>query len=275
MAHGPRPGMTPWSAQRALRDPDRRPLLTTLKRLSEPSPRPPRRTTSASPSTSWRRPTPGEDERRLNGACRAGSGTIAHYVHYSTQVTGAFDAWRRRVQHARTEIPMRPLHSATLALLLGLGLTVSAAPSASHAQASVGVSVGYAPPPLPIYEQPPIPGYGYLWTPGYWAWDDYDGDYYWVPGTWVLPPRIGYLWTPGYWDFVDGYYVFNDGYWGPEVGFYGDINYGFGYFGYGYEGGYWRGRDFFYNRSVNNVRNVSVTNVFSRPMVNNGGLSSN
>jgi hypothetical protein len=167
---------------------------------------------------------------------------------------------------------MRPIQSATLAVILGLGL-IAAAPNASHAQVSIGVNVGYAPPPLPIYEQPPIPGYGYLWTPGYWAWDDYDGDYYWVPGTWVLPPRIGYLWTPGYWDFVDGYYVFNDGYWGPEVGFYGGINYGFGYFGYGYEGGYWRGRDFFYNRSVNNVRNVSGANVFSRPMVNNGGLS--
>ena len=34
----------------------------------------------------------------------------------------------------------------------------------------------------------------------------------------------------------DGF-VFYDGYWGPHVGFYGGINYGFGYFGLGFEGG--------------------------------------
>ena len=26
------------------------------------------------------------------------------------------------------------------------------------------------PPPLPVYEQPPCPVEGYIWTPGYWAW---------------------------------------------------------------------------------------------------------
>jgi len=43
------------------------------------------------------------------------------------------------------------------------------------------------------------PGDGYIWTPGYWAWD---GEYYWVPGTWVLAPEAGYLWTPGYWGWA-------------------------------------------------------------------------
>jgi WXXGXW repeat (2 copies) len=57
------------------------------------------------------------------------------------------------------------------------------------------------PPPLPVYDQPPIPGPGYLWTPGYWDWSDDADDYYWVPGTWVEPPEPGYLWTPGYWRF--------------------------------------------------------------------------
>jgi hypothetical protein len=33
---------------------------------------------------------------------------------------------------------------------------------------------------------------------------------------------------------------FNEGYWGLGVGFYGGINYGFGYFGHGYEGGRWQ-----------------------------------
>ncbi len=45
------------------------------------------------------------------------------------------------------------------------------------------------PPPLPVYEQPPMPAPGYHWTPGYWAWNN--SDYYWVPGVWVEPPRVG------------------------------------------------------------------------------------
>jgi|SRR5579859_4126622 len=170
---------------------------------------------------------------------------------------------------------MRPLTATSLALALSLGGAAVVAPVASQAQIGfgVGVSVGVAPPPLPYYEQPPAPGYGYIWTPGYWGWSDYDDDYYWVPGTWVLPPQVGFLWTPPWWGWQDGAYVFSAGYWGPFVGFYGGIDYGFGYTGYGYEGGYWRGRDFFYNRSVNNIRNVNITNVYDRPVVTRGGFN--
>ena len=58
----------------------------------------------------------------------------------------------------------------------------------AYAQDGIGIAVDIAPPPLPVYDQPPIPAPGYIWTPGYWAWDD-DTGYYWVPGTWVLPPE--------------------------------------------------------------------------------------
>ena len=92
-----------------------------------------------------------------------------------------------------------------------------------------------APPELPVYEQPAIPAYGYIWAPGYWAYGP-DG-YFWVPGTWVQPPSVGLLWTPGYWGWHDGIYGWNAGYWGPHIGFYGGVNYGFGYGGVGYEGG--------------------------------------
>ena len=84
-----------------------------------------------------------------------------------------------------------------------------------------------APPPLPTYDQPPIPGPGYVWTPGYWDWSDDAGDYYWVPGTWVEPPQRGVLWTPGYWRYYNGRYLYSDGYWGPQVGFYGGVDYGY------------------------------------------------
>ena len=39
------------------------------------------------------------------------------------------------------------------------------------------------PPPLPEYDQPPLPAPGYYWTPGYWAWNNYD--YY------LGPRRVG------------------------------------------------------------------------------------
>jgi len=157
------------------------------------------------------------------------------------------------------------------ATLVALGLLAFSA--ASHAEWSIGVSVGFPPPALPVYEQPPIPAAGYLWTPGYWAYDGEVGDYYWVPGTWVLAPRPGYLWTPGYWAADGAYFAWHAGYWGPEVGFYGGINYGFGYFGIGFGGGYWRGHDFCYNRAVTNINNVSITNVYNNTTIVNNQVT--
>lgn len=153
--------------------------------------------------------------------------------------------------------------------LLAIG-AIAALPT--RAQAGVYVSVNIAPPILPIYEQPLIPGPGYLWTPGYWAWGG-DG-YYWVPGTWVLPPYVGALWTPGYWGWGDGVYVFHRGYWGRHVGFYGGIDYGYGYGGRGYEGGYWRGGGFYYNRSVNRVGG-NIRNVYNRTVIRNATFGNN
>jgi hypothetical protein len=121
------------------------------------------------------------------------------------------------------------------------------------------------PPPLPEYQQPPAPDPNYLWTPGYWNYGN--GGYYWVPGVWCPPPYYGALWTPPYWGFYGGRYGFHHGYWGLHVGFYGGVNYGFGYIGTGYWGGYWHGNDFYYNRSVNNVR--FNTNVYDRAVVYN------
>ena len=146
-------------------------------------------------------------------------------------------------------------------------LVVLAVSSASFAQ--IRISVTFGPPALPVYDQPLCPGDGYLWAPGYWAWDDDDGDYYWVPGTWVLAPEVGFLWTPPYWAWSDGAFVFYEGYWGPRVGFYGGIVYGFGYFGFDFVGGRWDGDRFLYNRAVMNVNVVNVRNVYNETVVNN------
>jgi YXWGXW repeat-containing protein len=148
-----------------------------------------------------------------------------------------------------------------------LALVVLSAPPFSSAQ--IGISVTFGPPPIPVYEQPICPGEGYIWTPGYWAWDPDIDDYYWVPGTWVLAPEVGFLWTPPWWGWRDGAYFFHEGYWGPHVGFYGGIAYGFGYFGSGYVGGRWDHDHFFYNRSVTNVNVVNIHNVYNETVVYN------
>ncbi len=138
--------------------------------------------------------------------------------------------------------------------------------TASFAQA--GVSVDIAPPELPVYEQPMCPGDGYIWTPGYWAWGD--GAYYWVSGDWVMAPEAGFLWTPGYWGWRGSGFFFNEGYWGLGVGFYGGINYGFGYFGRGYDGGRWDNGHFFYNSAYNRV-GAGFRNVYSARVSEAGG----
>src|SRR5271156_3467905 len=151
----------------------------------------------------------------------------------------------------------------------------------SKAQVAVGISVGFAPPALPVYEQPICPQDGWLWTPGYWAWDG--DDYYWVPGTWVAAPQEGYLWTPPYWGWENNAFLFHEGFWGEHVGWYGGINYGFGYFGTGFVRGRWDGGHYFYNREVSNVNVTVIHNVYNTRVENitvnrvsyNGGQGGN
>lgn len=152
------------------------------------------------------------------------------------------------------------------AALVGIAL-LAASPAPLSAQVAVGISVRIGPPVLPVYAQPWCPGAGYIWTPGYWAWNG--ADYYWVPGAWVLAPEPGLLWTPGYWGWNAGFYYWHAGYWGPRVGYYGGINYGFGYTGIGYGGGYWRGGVFFYNRSVNRINVNIIHNTYNRTVIVN------
>ncbi len=133
----------------------------------------------------------------------------------------------------------------------------------------VGISVGFAPPVLPVIEQPLCPVAGYIWTPGYWGYSYDSGDYYWVPGVWVAPPTVRVLWTPPYWGWNNGAYVFNEGYWGPTVGFYGGVNYGYGYSGNGYWGGRWEGNAFRYNTAVTRVNTTVIHNTYvDRNVVN-------
>lgn len=162
---------------------------------------------------------------------------------------------------------MKSLRSLISVRALIFAIVMAAIPAASFAQVRIGLSITVAPPVLPVYEQPVCPGDGYIWTPGYWAYGD--SDYYWVPGTWVLAPQVGFLWTPGYWGWGGGVFLWHAGYWGPHVGFYGGVNYGFGYGGVGFEGGYWNHGVFAYNRSVTNVNVSVIHNTYNKTVVVN------
>ena len=167
---------------------------------------------------------------------------------------------------------MKSFRSSVFALMLGAAVPVYFVAPAS-AQFAVDITVDAPPPELPYYEQPPIPAEGFIWVPGYWAWDSSILDYYWVPGTWVQPPEPELLWTPAWWGWDNGRYGFHPGYWGREVGFYGGVDYGYGYNGEGYYGGRWDHGVFFYNRTVNNFINIRVTNVYEQTVVINANAS--
>lgn len=144
----------------------------------------------------------------------------------------------------------------------------------SYSQVSVQIVI--APPPIPVYVQPYCPVQGYLWTPGYWAYDD--NDYYWVPGMWMEPAQTGFYWTPGYWGYSGGYYGWSQGYWGPQIGYYGGISYGYGYYGDGYWGGRWEGNTFQYNTAVTNINTTIINNTYvdnSKSHTNNNHISFN
>lgn len=69
-------------------------------------------------------------------------------------------------------------------------------------------------PPLPVQEmQPPPPGRGMTWIPGYWhysarlrqwvwvtgCWRRVPPSMTWIPGRWAPAGRDGFAWVPGYW----------------------------------------------------------------------------
>lgn len=181
------------------------------------------------------------DEAILRGASRN-----------SQQQLAPFGVVETRVNKMRSNSSRKVLRQVLVATLF-----VAAAASS---WAGLDVSITIAPPVLPVYTQPMIPGDGYIWTPGYWGYGP-EG-YFWVPGTWVLPPRAGFLWTPGYWGFAGGFYGWHAGYWGAHVGFYGGVNYGFGYGGVGFGGGRWEGGHFAYNTAVANVNTTVIHNTY-------------
>lgn len=60
-----------------------------------------------------------------------------------------------------------------------------------------GVWVPLGPPGDQVEVQGLVPGPGYVWIDGYWAWHD---RWMWQPGRWARPPHPGARWERGRWD---------------------------------------------------------------------------
>ena len=82
------------------------------------------------------------------------------------------------------------------------------------------------------------------------------------------PRQVGYLWTPGYWGYTGGRYRYHKMAIGAAISVTTVAStMGLVMSGAGYQGGYWNGDRFDYNRSVNNV-NSSNVQVYNRTITN-------
>ena len=82
-------------------------------------------------------------------------------------------------------------------LILSLLVTTATAVLPIVSRAAVDVSIGIVVgPPAPLVEVVPAPRPGYVWAPGYWAWDGHR--HFWIDGHWAIA-RPGYRWVPERW----------------------------------------------------------------------------
>jgi hypothetical protein len=89
-----------------------------------------------------------------------------------------------------------------------------AVPFAARA-ASVNIDVDVAPPPAMV-EQSTV-RQGYVYTPGYWRWDEPSRHHVWIKGDYV-PERRGEHWVAHEWREQNGRYHFNEGHWEHDKG---------------------------------------------------------
>ena len=90
---------------------------------------------------------------------------------------------------------MRLLKHLATGLVLSATLASATACASAAPRGRVYVRVG---PPAPIVERRIVaPGPGFIWIPGYHAWNG--RAYGWVPGRWERPPRSRARWVPAKW----------------------------------------------------------------------------
>ena len=82
-------------------------------------------------------------------------------------------------------------------------------PSAGAPRVAVDIDVA---PPAPQYEVIPPSREGYVWSPGYWRWDDEHHRHAWVGGEYIHG-RHGEHWVPHHWSERNGRWHLDDGHW--------------------------------------------------------------
>ena len=95
--------------------------------------------------------------------------------------------------------------------LLAVGFTAVSLALPLGAQARVDVDINIAPPP-PRYEVLPPPRVGFVWAPGYWAWDRPHRRHVWHRG-YYLRERRGQHWVPHQWADRNGRWHYDAGHW--------------------------------------------------------------
>lgn len=95
------------------------------------------------------------------------------------------------------------------AIVLFLGLMLSLAACGGGPRGAVYVRT---PPPPPVAERVVVsPGPGYVWVPGYHAWDG--NAYVWRPGRWDRLPPGRRAWVPGHWVHTRRGWRWVEGHW--------------------------------------------------------------
>jgi WXXGXW repeat (2 copies) len=122
------------------------------------------------------------------------------------------EALLKRKDMSMNPISRRSLLSGMLTASIA-GLAMSLTNTEADAQQRRGSSnhPNRRPPPL-RHERRPPPRRGFVWSPGYWAWDHRRRDYVWVPGRWIHT-RPGFHHRGPSWSFQSGVWVFHSGGW--------------------------------------------------------------
>ena len=138
----------------------------------------------------------------------------------------------------------------------------------SYAQSTdcavTGISAEEAPPPLPEYDQPPIPAPGYIWTPGYWA-----GTTSIIIGCRVAGGAAGggHLLDASLLGLLQRSLLFIGGYWGSASVSTGASTMAMVMAAVASRAARWDHGAFYYNRAVTNLRGATITNVYEKNVV--------
>jgi len=90
-----------------------------------------------------------------------------------------------------------------------LALGAISLPAAAQISGSIIVDI---PPPAPRVEVVPAPRPGYVWTNGYWRWEEPRRTHIWVEGRWEAE-RPGHRWHHHHWANRDNRYYYEPGRW--------------------------------------------------------------